>query len=189
VQLATSPVQLDLGGIGKGYAVDRMAKLLREWSIDIALIHGGYSSVLALNGPPGTKGWPVTLSNPRNRKQTLARLCLQNRAVSGSGLLKGQHIIDPRTGQPVQGDQAEGLDRIKPAFGGGKSAAWACAPTAATADALSTAFMVMSPTEVKQYCLRHPKVLAMVILKDGTKRTQKEEILHFGPWKKGELLL
>jgi len=188
VQLATSPVQIDLGGIGKGYAVDRMAELLGEWSIDTALIHGGYSSVLALDGPPGTKGWPVSLSNPRNRKQTLACLCLQNRAVGGSGLLKGQHIINPRTAQPIQADQAEAPDSIRPAFRGGKSAAWAFAPTAATADALSTAFMVMSPKEIKQYCRRHPKVLAMLILQGRGKEAQKEKILHFGPWKKDDLI-
>ena len=172
VELLTAPVQIDLGGIGKGYAVDRMADLLRDWSIETALIHGGYSSALALSGPPGTKGWPLTLSNPANRKQTLANLYLQGRAVSGSGLQKGQHIIDPRTAQPVKGKQA----------------AWACAPNAAIADALSTAFMVMTPDEIKQYCLRHPYVLAMVILKDRDKKARKEKILHFGPWNKDELL-
>ena len=135
VELLMDDVQIDLGGIGKGYAIDKMAELLRDWSIDVALIHGGYSSALGVGSPPGTKDWPVTLSNPRNRKQTLARLCLQNRALSGAGLQKGRHIIDPRTAQPVEG----------------RCAAWACACDAATADALSTAFMVMSSDEVKQY--------------------------------------
>ena len=165
-------VQIDLGGIGKGYAVDRMAKLLRDWSIDTALIHSGGSSVLALGAPSGTKGWPLTLSNPRNRKQTLACLCLQNRALSGSGLQKGLHIIDPRTAQPVMG----------------KCAAWACAHTATTADALSTAFMVMTPDEVKQYCLLHPDILAMVILEERDTKAQKDKILHFGPWEKDKLI-
>jgi len=171
VELA-SPVQIDLGGIGKGYALDQMAELLRDWSIGTALIHGGFSSVLALDSPAETKGWPLTLSNPPRRfasqtrssggKQTLAYLHLQGRAVSGSGLQKGQHIIDPRTGKPVEG----------------KHAAWSCGPDAATADALSTAFMVMSPYEIEQYCLRHPEVQAMVILKD--RDTEKDKILHFG---------
>ncbi len=181
VLLLTSPVQIDLGGIGKGYAVDRMAELLREWSIDSALISGGYSSVLALDAPPQTKsrkgcptaGWPVTLSNPNNRKQTLARLYLQRHAVGASGLQKGRHIIDPRTVRPVQG----------------KLAAWACAgdsldcawDRAATADALSTAFMVMSPNEIEQYCGRHPQVQALVILPEE-KQPQREKILRFGRW-------
>jgi len=170
VQLLASQVQVDLGGIGKGYAVDRVAELLREWSIDIALISGGYSSVLALDAPAGTKGWPLTISNPDNRKQILARPCLQGRALSGSGLQKGQHIIDPRTAQPVKC----------------KVAAWASAPDAATADALSTAFMVMNPDEVKKYCSNHPDTLAMIVLEDGDEETQKERIVHFGPWKNSE---
>jgi len=52
VKLSANPVHVDLGGIGKGYAVDRVAELLRDWSIDVALISGGYSSVLALDAPP-----------------------------------------------------------------------------------------------------------------------------------------
>jgi thiamine biosynthesis lipoprotein len=171
VRLLASPVQVDLGGVGKGYAVDRMAELLREWSIDITLISGGYSSVLALDGPAGTKGWPLTLSNPDNRKEILARPCLQGRAISGSGLQKGQHIIDPRTAQSVKG----------------KFAAWASAPDAATADALSTAFMVMSPDEIRQYCSRHPDVSAMIMLKGPDKDAQKDKILHFGLLKDDEL--
>ena len=160
VKLLTSPVQVDLGGVGKGYAVDRVAELLRDWSIDFALISGGYSSVLALDAPPDMKGWPLTLSNPANRKEILARPYLHGRALSGSGLQKGQHIIDPRTAQPVEG----------------KLAAWSSAPDAATADALSTAFMIMSPSQIRQYCSRHPDTLAMIILKE------RDKILHFGPW-------
>ena len=168
-ELLASPVQIDLGGIGKGYALDRMAELLREWNIDTALIHGGFSSVLALDRPPGTKGWPLTLSRPaapEAGRQTIARIDVENRAVGGSGLQKGQHIIDPRTAKPVEG----------------KSAAWACAHDAATADALSTAFMVMAPDEIEQYCSRQPKVLAIVALKDSDKKRQKDKILRFGPW-------
>jgi len=170
VQVLAGPVQIDLGGIGKGYAVDRMAELLHDWSIDTAVIHGGYSSVLALDAPSGTKGWPLTLSNPVNRKQTLAGLHLQGRALSGSGLQQGRHIIDPRTAQPVEG----------------KRAAWACAPDAATADALSTAFMVMKPDEVKEYCSNHPGTLAMIVLEDRDEETQKDRILRFGPWNNSE---
>ena len=172
VQVPSNPVQIDLGGIGKGYAVDRMAELLRDWSIDTAVIHGGYSSVLALDAPSKTKGWPLTLSSPVNRKQTLAGLHLQGRALSGSGLQQGRHIIDPRTAQPVEG----------------KRAAWACAADAATADALSTAFMVMSPDEVKKYCSNHPDTLAMIVLENGGKKAQKDRILRFGPWNEGDLL-
>jgi thiamine biosynthesis lipoprotein len=156
--------------MGKGYAVDQMAKLLREWSIDVALVHGGYSSVLALDAPPDMKGWPVTLSHPGKQKTTLAKLYFHGRALSGSGLQKGQHIIDPRTGRPVKA----------------KRAAWSSAPDAATGDALSTAFMVMDPDEIEEYCRRHPDVAAMIILQaeDG----RKEEVLCFGSWENDVLL-
>lgn len=164
VQVSSGRVQIDLGGIGKGYAVDRMAQLLRDWSIDTALIHSGGSSVLALGSPAGMKGWPVTLSNPRSGEQ-LAQIYLRNRALSGSGLQKGPHIIDPRTAQPVKD----------------KLAAWACAPDAAGADALSTAFMVMTPDEAGQYCLRHSDVPAMIV-QEQEAGTQKDRILRLGPW-------
>lgn len=168
VELLTAPVLVDLGGVGKGYAVDRMAELLREWSIDIALISGGYSSVLALDAPPGTQGWPLTLSNPDDHQQILARPRLRNRALSGSGVQKGQHIIDPRTGRPVKG----------------KRAAWSSAPDAATADALSTAFMIMSHDEIERYCSEHPEVLAMIIIENGHKEGRKENIRRIGAWVK-----
>jgi thiamine biosynthesis lipoprotein len=164
IALLDIPIGIDLGGIGKGYAVDRMAELLREWSIDIALVSGGYSSVLALDAPPETKGWPITLSNPLDRKQILARPFLQNRALGSSGLQKGQHIIDTRTGNPVDS----------------KLAAWSFAPDAATADALSTAFMIMSPEKIEDYCLHNPKVMAMLILPKQNKK--KYEIIRLGSW-------
>ena len=171
VQLSISPVQVDLGGIGKGYAVDKVAELLREWSIEIVLISGGYSSVLALDGPTQTKGWPLTISNPENHKQILTYLHLEGRAISGSGLQKGQHIIDPRTVQPVKG----------------RLAAWASASDAATADALSTAFMIMSPDEIERYCQSHPDVLALIMLEGEEKEKQKEKVLRFGSWKEIEM--
>jgi thiamine biosynthesis lipoprotein len=170
IQLSTSPVRVDLGGIGKGYAVDRVAELLREWSIEIVLVSGGYSSVLALKRPSDAKGWPLTISNPNDYKQIIARLCLEGRAISGSGLQKGQHIIDPRTLQPVKG----------------RLSTWASAPDAATADALSTAFMIMGPDEIRQYCLTHPKVLALVMLAGQDEKQQKEKILRFGTWEEIE---
>ncbi len=178
VELETSPVRIDLGGVGKGYAVEQMGKLLREWSIETALVHGGCSSVLALNGPAQTKGWPVTFSNPENRKEILAKFDLQNRALSGSGMEKGGHIIDPRTGRAVVG----------------KIAAWVCADGAGMADALSTAFMVMTPREVEEYCKEHQTVSAMVMIKKpGGKNLPPEiaknevsqgKILRFGEWGK-----
>ncbi len=172
IQLAASPILVDLGGIGKGYAVDRVADLLREWSIERALISGGYSSVLALDAPPGMKGWPLTLSDPGDRSRILARPHLRAEALGGSGVKKGGHIISPRTGRPVEG----------------KRAAWSAAPDAAMADALSTAFMIMDTDEIHQYCSLHSDRRAMVISLERDEKTQKEKIFHFGPWREEELV-
>ncbi|UCC22438.1 MAG: FAD:protein FMN transferase [Planctomycetota bacterium] len=166
IRLLGQAVSVDLGGVGKGYAVDKMAELLREWGLETALIHAGYSSVFALGSPPDAKGWPVTMSNPADRSQTLALLYLYDRALGGSGLQKGWHIIDPRAARPVDDNLA----------------AWALAGDAATADALSTAFMIMSPDEVKQYRLGHSDTLAMVIAKEQDAVTGEGKILRYGLW-------
>lgn len=172
VALMASPMRIDLGGVGKGYGVDRMAESLREWGIDRALIHGGFSSVLALDAPSGMKGWPVSLSHPGDRSRTLARLQLAHVSVSGSGVEKGRHIIDPRTGQPAAG----------------KLATWSLAPDAARADALSTAFMVMTPDEAKEYCCEHPAVRGLLILHEDDAAAQAERIVPIGTWEAGELI-
>lgn len=169
VELASSPVRVDLGGVGKGYGVDQMAALLKDWSIERALIHGGFSSVLALDAPHGTSGWPVTLSDPHDRARTLARLNLANTAVSGSGLEKGSHIIDPRIARPIEG----------------KIAAWSVTPDAATGDALSTAFMIMTVGEVQDYCINHPEVAGLLIVPT---EGPSERIVAVGTWPEGALV-
>ncbi len=171
--MVTGPVHIELGGVGKGYAVDQMAALLRDWDINAALIHGGSSSVLALDGPTGLAGWPLTLSNPENRSETLAYLHLHNRALSGSGLEAGLHIIDPRTGRPVAG----------------RRAAWSAAPVAATADALSTACMVMTPAEVGDYCAAHADVGALLVAAVEASEDQGANIIRLGEWGRTDRIL
>jgi len=173
VALLASPIRVDLGGVGKGYAVDRMAETLREWSVDRALIHGGFSSVLALDAPEGLKGWPVSLSHPKDRSRTLARLDVEHVSVSGSGVEKGRHIIDPRTGRPVES----------------KLATWSVAPNAARADALSTAFMVMSESEVVEFCREHSDTRGLLILPGDDAAGRPERIVPAGTWQPGELTI
>jgi FAD:protein FMN transferase len=163
VCLSVSGLQVDLGGIGKGYAVDALGKLLREWGMETTLISGGYSSILALDAPAGMDGWPLTLSDPADHRDILARPALRGGALSGSGVQKGGHIISPRTGRPIEG----------------RRAAWASARDAGAADALSTAFMIMDLDEIQRYCSLHPETVAMVILQEQG----QEKILRFGCWR------
>jgi thiamine biosynthesis lipoprotein len=150
-------VSVNFNSIGKGYALDRMAELLAMQSVDDYLVHGGKSSVLARGGQPGhERGWTVGLRHPLRPAQRLAEFRLRDQALSTSGsgtqffIRRGRrygHILDPRTGRP-----AEGL-----------YSATVIAPTAAEADALSTAFYVMGPDAVKSYCEAHPEISALLV--------------------------
>ena len=153
---------VDLGGIGKGYALDRMAALLKDWSVKAALLHGGHSSVLALGSAPGKAGWTVTLPDPENPGRTLLTLELRDRALGASGLKRGAFILDPRTGRAARHH----------------AAAWALAPTATAADALSTAFMVMGQADIERYCRDHPEVSALCVAGKG----QGRRVMRYGVW-------
>jgi len=163
VELDRDGVQIDLGGIGKGFAVDKMALILQEWGIEKALISGGGSSVLPVGIPDGLPGWPATLRNPREPYELLEQFDLSGESMSGSGLLKGPHILDPRTGQPVSR----------------WIAAWAFAPDAVTADALSTAFMIMSQDEIESCCRRGIGIRG-IVLKSSEEKQKTPPRICFG---------
>lgn len=109
----TAPVEMDPGGIGKGYAVDRMAEILRARGIRSALVSAGRSSIYGLGAPPSEpRGWRVTLPDPRRPSRNLAEFHLKDMSLSTSGSSERffaaggriyTHIMDPRTGYPVQG--------------------------------------------------------------------------------------
>lgn len=141
-------VQIDLGGIGKGYALDRMLEILRDWRIRATLVHCGQSTVAVLGRPQETADWLLGIRNPLKPDQVLGRVRLRDAALSGSGrALHGDHIIDPHSGQAA-------LDKL---------GAWALAPSAALADALSTAFMVMADDDdVAACCQRQAHIGALL---------------------------
>jgi thiamine biosynthesis lipoprotein len=149
VRMESGPVRLDLGGFGKGYALDRMAELLADWEIDSYAMHGGQSSVL-FGDALGDLGWPITISDPFDNYRLIREFHLAHIAIGSSGLLKGRHILDPRTAQPLENDRA----------------AWAIAPTAASADGLSTTFMLLSLQEIADLCGEYPQLSAIIIKKN-----------------------
>jgi thiamine biosynthesis lipoprotein len=109
-------VELDPGGIGKGYAVDRMVDVLRQKGVQIALVAGSGSSIYGMGAPPSEpRGWRIEIRNPWNTDKTAAEVFLKNMSLSTSGSYEKffraegriwAHIMDPRTGFPARGSIA-----------------------------------------------------------------------------------
>jgi thiamine biosynthesis lipoprotein len=140
ITLHRSPMAFDLGGLGKGYALDQCADLLNQWSIHNALINAGNSTLLASGKLCGHSGWPVTLDADHHHRI----IQLQDQALSASGFAEqGAHIIDPRSLRAIPTTQQR---------------SYVIAPTAALADALSTTFQILSPTEARALCQKLPGI-------------------------------
>lgn len=157
-------VELNLGAIGKGHAVDEAAAFLRREGLGEWLFHGGFSSVLVHGDHCASGGWPVGIRNPLLPHERLATIVLKEQGLSTSGSnvqyfrhegRRYGHLLDPRTGWP-----AEALLSVT-----------VLAPTAAAADALSTAFFVGGVENSLQYCDNHPEVGAILIRPPGRGRT------------------
>jgi thiamine biosynthesis lipoprotein len=181
VRAAADGIRVDLGGIGKGYAVDLMAELLEEWDLERAFVHGGFSSAVALEPPAGAGGWPLTLSDPREPSQVFCRLSMRQAALSASGVRKGEHILDPRTGEPARGRLAAWAALPRPARAAGAAAAGDAGPRlapGAVVDALTTAFMLMTADDIAALCERSPGLEAWVLPGGGAAGTA--DLRHFG---------
>jgi thiamine biosynthesis lipoprotein len=136
VRLLHPRARLDPGAVGKGWAIDRAVKLLRELGVPNGLVHGGTSTAYGFGNDPGRDGWTIAVQHPTDAQSIIATACLHNSSLSVSGL-HGRtvnagarvvgHIIDPRSGQPV-------TDNLLAA---------AIHPSAMVSDALSTALMVL----------------------------------------------
>ena len=157
-------IEFDLGGIGKGYALDRVIALLREAGVKTALISSGSSSIYAIGAPPGKAGWPVRISDPLDHTHTLSTISLRDQSLSTSGSyekffrINGRtycHIMDPRTGHPVEGMLQTTV----------------IAPEATDSDALSTAVFVMGPQQSARLLDQIAGAAAMFVTdKTGTER-------------------
>jgi len=148
-------MKINLGSIGKGHALDLCAAQLESLGMADFLLHGGQSSILA-HGQSYEKPWEINLKHPQRPSQRLGVIRLNDRALGTSGSQfqsfrhQGRrygHIIDPRTGRPAQG----------------LLSATVLAPTAASADALSTAFYVLGASSALDYCGNHPERGAVLI--------------------------
>lgn len=135
IELHSSCMRLDLGSIGKGYAVDRAVAILRSYGIRNALINAGGSTIYGLGSPPGRAGWQVGLRDPSGRIRP--KVLLHDNSVSTSeqdvtSLIDAGrfgHIIDPATGRPLPRNFAVS----------------AVAPTATASDGLSTTLFLLGP--------------------------------------------
>lgn len=156
VRFAREGMALNLGSIGKGYALDRVAAEMATAGVQTALLTAGASSVLALGAGVDGAGYVVGLRDPFRHDERMGTVTLRNAAlgVSGTGeqhfLHEGRrygHILDARTGWPV-------IDRAYVAV---------VAPTAAMADALATAFFVGGASTAEAYVKSHKEVSVLML--------------------------
>ena len=112
VRFDRAGMEIDPGGIGKGYAIDRMIEVLRRNGIERALVSAAGSSIYALGSPPGQNGWQIRIRDPKKAGNSADRIVLKDQSLSTSGnsekffRVNGQvygHILDPRTGYPARG--------------------------------------------------------------------------------------
>jgi FAD:protein FMN transferase len=150
-------VEVSFGAIGKGYALDQMAEVLRGHGARRALLSAGRSSVLAIGGRG--RGWPIDV-RPRLASRTAGCLWIRDGAIGTSGageqfiIVDGRrygHVLDPRTGRPADGVLAASV----------------VTRDAASADALSTAFLIGGAELASSYCDAHPDTMAIVVDEDG----------------------
>ena len=174
VSYTVDGLELDPGGIGKGYAADRAVMMLRRHGIASALVNAGDSTLYALGRPPGRNGWRLAVRDPARPATSLRFVTLADSALSTSGTSEKfveiddrryGHIIDPRTGQPAEGTCQVTL----------------IAPTATDSDALTkAAFLLSREALVKMFGERAGTHLLRV---EGT--CGGEQVIWVTPWSGG----
>jgi len=166
-------IELNLGSIGKGYALDRCRELLEQAEVADFLIHGGSSSVLARGNrqvDSDEPGWEVGIPHPVRNDQRIGTVRLKDEALGTSGAAfqafyhQGKrygHVLDPRTGRPRTGILG----------------ATAVASSATLADALATACYVMNDQEIEKLLEYYPHVSVLRVL-PGAKRGSIETVTY-----------
>lgn len=156
IRFAQPGVEINLGSIGKGYALDRVVSLISN-RVHSTLLNAGASSIRAIgSGERGSGGWSVGLRHPRYKNRRMALLRIRDCAMSTSGseeqffVHNGKrygHIIDPRSGRPAES----------------VTSATVVAQSTATSDALATAFYVSGRELAERYCAAHPDILVIML--------------------------
>ena len=151
-------MRIDLGGIGKGYAVDRGIDILKARGIERALVTAGGDSRII--GDRMGRPWLVAVRHPDNPNKVVTRIPLSNSAVSTSGDyeryfdeggVRYHHIIDPRTGHSAS--------KVR--------SATILAPTATQTDGMSKTAFVLGPEKALEIINRLPEYDAVFVLPDG----------------------
>jgi thiamine biosynthesis lipoprotein len=170
IRFDTPGVELDLGGIAKGYAVDRAVAILRENGVTAALVSSGMSSIYALGAPPEEEGWKIVLRNPFDSTVPADVVYLKNFSMSTSGnynkffKLGGKtysHIMDPHTGMPVEN----------------MLSATVFVAVATDSDALSKLY-VLGAEGSKRYLGTHPNIQALFYLPAGSQKQFKRVLIQ-----------
>jgi thiamine biosynthesis lipoprotein len=172
VHFARQGVMLDLGAIGKGYAIECAADLLREAGVTSALLHGGTSTIYGLGHPPEAETWKIAIENPLDKAAeseassetsanqfksfSLPSISLHDQALSvsaiwGRSFQKGGkifgHVLDPRTGEPVAGALLAAV----------------VLPSGTETDALSTALLVRGTEGHNSLCKLRPGIRTLLV--------------------------
>jgi len=172
VRFAREGVMLDLGAIGKGYAIEAATELLREAGVNSALLHGGTSTVYGLGYPPEAETWKIAIGNPLDKTakteapseisashfnslplpsiplcdEALSVSAIWGRSFQQQGKIFG-HVLDPRTGEPVAGTLLAAV----------------VLPSATETDALSTALLVRGAEAQESFCKSRPRMRTLLL--------------------------
>jgi len=157
IQFDREGVSINLGAVGKGYAVRRAVEIIREYGIESALVSAGKSTVYGLGTQPDGEPWRIGIRHPDRLDERVAAVEPRDEAMSTSGGPRQrdaaveerfEHIIDPVTGRPAQTDLIS---------------ATVITPDPALSDALSTAFYLRGRAFALDYCRAHEGVRALLV--------------------------
>ncbi len=170
---------IDLGGIGKGYTLDRVVSLLQERGVPAGAVISGTSSIVLWGSPPEGNAWRIQVTHPEKPDAAVRILEVEPGSISTSGAYRDRfvhegieygHILDPRTGKPVE----RPIESVT---------VWT--PEAVQGDILSTALFVLDPEAGKRLLERRPRVSALLVEKapEGSQASKGLSVraVHSGP--------